>query len=95
MPFKSTLNYSPNFNSKKRQKKAVRFIILHYTGMKSEKGAIRRLTNMQSEVASHYLIKNDGELVIFVPDLYVAWHAGVSAWKKFNISLVLAHNTSL
>ena len=25
-----------------------------------------------------------GEIVILVPDLYVAWHAGVSAWKKFN-----------
>ena len=76
--------YSPNFDPKKRKKNNIRFLVFHYTGMKSEKGAIRRLTNMQSEVASHYLIKNDGELVIFVPDLYVAWHAGVSAWKKYN-----------
>ena len=46
MPFKSTLNYSPNFNSKKRLKKQIRFIILHYTGMKSEIRAINRLTNI-------------------------------------------------
>ena len=53
MPFKTTLNYSPNFNPQKRLKKQVRFIILHYTGMKSEKGAINRLTNIHSQVASH------------------------------------------
>ena len=55
MPLKLTLNYSPNFNSKKRRKKDVRFIILHYTGMRSENAAIKRLTSIQSQVASHYL----------------------------------------
>ncbi len=84
MSLKTTINYSPNFNIKKRSKKSIKFLVFHYTGMKSEKGAIKKLTNIQSEVASHYLIKIDGEIVIFVPDLYVAWHAGVSAWKKFN-----------
>ena len=84
MPLKTTINYSPNFNTKKRSKKTIKFLIFHYTGMTSEKGAIRRLTNVQSEVASHYLIKKSGEIVIFVPDLYVAWHAGVSSWKKYN-----------
>ena len=84
MPFKTTLNYSPNFNSKKRQKKDVRFIILHYTGMKSEKAAINRLTNIQSKVASHYLITKNGKIINLVPDLYIAWHAGISFWKNFN-----------
>ena len=84
MSFKTTLNYSPNFNSKIRQKKEVRFIILHYTGMKSEKAAISRLTNIQSKVASHYLITRNGKIINFVPDLYIAWHAGVSKWKKFS-----------
>ena len=84
MPLKATINYSPNFNIKKRPKKSIKFLIYHYTGMKSETAAIRRLTNIQSEVASHYLIKKNGEIVIFVPDLYVAWHAGVSSWKKYN-----------
>ena len=77
-------NYSPNFSIKKRSKKSIKFLVFHYTGMKSEKRAIQRLTNIQSEVASHYLIKNNGKIIIFVPDLYVAWHAGVSAWKKYN-----------
>ena len=47
MPFKTTLNYSPNFSPEKRPKKQVRFIILHYTGMKSEKTTINKLTNVQ------------------------------------------------
>ena len=84
MFLKATINYSPNFSIKKRSKKSIKFLIFHYTGMRSEKRAIKKLTNMQSEVASHYLIKNNGEIIIFVPDLYVAWHAGISAWKKYN-----------
>ena len=84
MFLKATINYSPNFSIKKRSKKSIKFLIFHYTGMRSEKRVIKKLTNMQSEVASHYLIKNNGEIIIFVPDLYVAWHAGISAWKKYN-----------
>ena len=85
MPFKITLNYSPNFNIEKRLKKDVRFIILHYTGMKSEKAAVNRLTNIQSQVASHYLITRSGKIVNLVRDLYIAWHAGISSWKTFNL----------
>ena len=84
MPFKITLNYSPNFNSEKRQKKDIRFIILHYTGMKTEKEALNRLTNIQSKVASHYLITRNGKIINLVPDLYIAWHAGISSWKNLN-----------
>ena len=50
--------------------------------MKKESEAIRRLTDIQSEVSCHYLIKNNGEIVSLVPDLYIAWHAGKSSWKK-------------
>ena len=85
MSLKLTTNYSPNFNFKKRQKKEVRFIILHYTGMKSEKAAIKKLTNIQSQVASHYFITRNGKIINLVPDLYVAWHAGISSWKTFNL----------
>ena len=60
---KITKNYSPNFNKKKRIKNQLKFIILHYTGMRSEKDALTRLTNIQSGVASHYLIKLDGKIV--------------------------------
>ena len=78
-----TLNYSPSFDIKKRKPNQIKFIIFHYTGMKKESEAIERLTSIQSKVSCHYLIKNNGEIVIMVPDLYEAWHAGVSSWRNF------------
>ena len=83
MALKTILNYSPNFNPKKRTSKQIKFIIFHYTGMKSESNALKRLTDIQSEVSCHYLIKNNGEIVKIVPDLYIAWHAGKSSWKNY------------
>ena len=83
MTIKTHLNYSPNFSPKKRKPNQIKFIIFHYTGMKKESEAIERLTSIQSKVSCHYLIKNNGEIVIMVPDLYEAWHAGVSSWRNF------------
>ena len=83
MSIKISVNYSPNFNPKKRKVRQIKFIIFHYTGMKKDSEALNRLTNIQSEVSSHYLIKKNGEIVMMVPDLYTAWHAGVSYWKNF------------
>jgi N-acetylmuramoyl-L-alanine amidase len=79
----TTYNYSPNFELKKRKPDQIKFIIFHYTGMKRESEAIERLTSIKSRVSCHYLIKNNGEIVVMVPDLYEAWHAGVSSWKNF------------
>ena len=83
MSIRTTLNYSPSFNPKKRSLKKIKFIIFHYTGMKKESEAIKRLTEIQSGVSSHYLIKNNGDIVKIVPDLYIAWHAGKSSWKNY------------
>ena len=83
MALKTIRNYSPNFNSKKRHLKEIKFIVFHYTGMKKESEALDRLTNIQSEVSSHYLIKNNGEIINIVPDLYIAWHAGKSLWNNY------------
>jgi len=83
MAIKTTLNYSPNFNAKKRGIKQIKFIIFHYTGMKKESEAISRLTNIQFEVSSHYLIKNNGEIITMVPEAYIAWHAGKSSWGSY------------
>jgi len=82
MALNTTLNYSPNFNPKKRSFQKIKFIIFHYTGMKNESAAINRLTNIQSEVSCHYLIKNNGDILNILPDLYIAWHAGKSSWKS-------------
>ena len=51
--------------------------------MRKDRDAINRLTKIQSEVSSHYLIKKNGVIVVMVPDLYIAWHAGKSSWKSF------------
>ena len=77
--------YSPNFYPNRRKSKTIRFLIFHYTGMKKEKEAIQKLTNIQSEVSTHYFIKKNGEIIRMVPDLYVAWHAGISRWKKYKL----------
>ena len=79
---KITLNYSPNFSTNKRNKKNIKLLIFHYTGMKNENKAINRLTDVNSKVSSHYFIKKNGQTILLVPELYVAWHAGKSYWKK-------------
>ena len=62
MPIKTTFNYSPNFDLKKRQAYQIKFIIFHYTGMKRESSAIHKLTDIKSRVSAHYLIKKNGEI---------------------------------
>ena len=79
----TTLNYSPNFDTKKRNSRQIKFLIFHYTGMKKEIDAINKLTNFKSKVSSHYFIKKNGEILTLVPDLYIAWHAGISSWKNY------------
>jgi len=76
-------NYSINFDLPKRSKKIIKFVIIHYTGMKKEVEAIERLSSPKSKVSSHYLIKNNGDILMLVPDTYTAWHAGKSSWKKY------------
>ena len=76
-------NYSPNFSLPKRPKKKIKFIIIHYTGMRKEAESIKRLQNLRSKVSSHYLIKQNGHILVLVPDLYEAWHAGLSNWKNY------------
>ena len=77
-----SINYSPNFDTKKRSTSRVKYLIFHYTGMRSENAAIKKLTNTSSKVSCHYFIKSNGEIIKIVPDLYTAWHAGISSWKK-------------
>ena len=83
MRLKIFSNYSPNFDPVKRRSNQIKFLIFHYTGMKKESDAIKKLTNFKSNVSCHYFIKQKGETLKMVPDLYVAWHAGKSQWKKY------------
>ena len=79
----TTLNYSPNFDTKKRKAKNIKFLIFHYTGMKKENDSINKLIDKKSKVSSHYMIKYNGEILTLVPNLYSAWHAGNSSWKNY------------
>jgi N-acetylmuramoyl-L-alanine amidase len=79
------LNYSPNFEIKKRKPNQIKFIIFHYTGMKKESEAIKRLTDTKSKVSCHYLIKNNGEIVTMVPDLYMLGMPGCPHGKILNL----------
>jgi N-acetylmuramoyl-L-alanine amidase len=83
MRLKLTNNYSPNFSIPKRKTKTIKFIVIHYTGMKSEKSAIKKLCDESKNVSAHYFIKKNGEIINLVPDLYIAWHAGKSSWQKY------------
>ena len=74
--------YSPNFNQIKRRSSNIKYLIYHYTGMKSEISALKRLCDIRSKVSCHYFIKKNGEILQIVPDSYISWHAGKSCWKK-------------
>ena len=86
MLIKTSVNYSPNFSTSARNKNKIKYIVYHYTGMRSETKAIKRLTDDSSNVSCHYFIKRNGQIILMVPELFEAWHAGISKWKK-DISL--------
>ena len=84
MRLKILKNYSPNFSLPKRPHNKIKFVVIHYTGMKKESLAIKRLCNPVTKVSSHYFLKKNGSILELVPDLYEAWHAGKSSWKKYS-----------
>ena len=80
---KINLDLSPNYSKKRRLKKDIKFIIIHYTGMQSERESVKRLCSVKAKVSSHYLINEKGKIYRLVSDNRVAWHAGKSCWKKY------------
>ena len=75
--------YSPNFNRKKSSINSIKIIIIHYTGMQSERESIIRLCNPKSKVSSHFLINQNGKVYRLVQDNQIAWHAGKSCWGNY------------
>ena len=80
---KITSIYSPNYSKENRIAKSISIVVIHYTGMQSERDSIKRLCNIKSKVSSHYLINRKGKIYRMVNDNKVAWHAGKSCWHKF------------
>ena len=74
---------SPNCSAKKRKKRDIKFVIIHYTGMQSEIESIKRLKDPKKKVSSHYLINRKGEITKMVSERKTAWHAGKSKWKNY------------
>ena len=72
--------YSPNFDQFLNRN--IKYIIIHYTGMKNQKVAIKRLQSKVAKVSTHYLISKRGTIYQMVEDKNVAWHAGKSRWEK-------------
>jgi len=74
--------FSPNFNKLKREVKSIKFIVIHYTGMQSERESLKRLTSSKTKVSCHLLINQKGKAYRLVNDENIAWHAGISCWGK-------------
>jgi len=70
---------SPNYNDRPAGK-AVSMLVLHYTGMRDAEAALKRLTDPEAQVSSHYLIDEAGKVYRLVEEQRRAWHAGVSWW---------------
>ncbi len=76
------MNYSP-----RKKNKIVKYIVIHYTGMKNLKLAYKKLSDNNSNVSAHYLISRKGIIFNLLCPKYKAWHAGKSKWKdKTNIN---------
>ncbi len=59
MNIKTPRNYSPNFSTTARNKKKIKYIVYHYTGMRSETMALKRLTDDNSNVSCSWCFKAD------------------------------------
>ncbi len=79
-PVVSSVVPSANFGERRNGTRPD-MLILHYTGMPSCEDAIRCLASPQSGVSCHYVVDEDGAVTQMVPELYRAWHAGISHWQ--------------
>ena len=71
---------SPNFGERKNNKKP-HIIVIHYTAMRNAKDALTLLRDPRSEVSSHYLIDETGQIFSLVKEQHRAWHAGEGKWR--------------
>jgi len=55
-------------------------VVIHYTAMKAAEAAADTLCNPRTQVSAHYLIAEDGAVLLLVPEEMRAWHAGEGQW---------------
>lgn len=70
--------WSPNFDERALP---ITMIVLHYTGMTTGATAIDRLADADAKVSAHYVVEEDGQITVMVPEAKRAWHAGRSRWR--------------
>jgi N-acetylmuramoyl-L-alanine amidase len=71
--------FSPNHDARPPGQ-SIDILLLHYTGMRSADAALDRLCDPDAKVSAHYLVDEDGETYLLVPESRRAWHAGVAGW---------------
>ena len=76
------ITQKPSKNLEKLKDRRIKYVIIHYTGMRDQKSAIKRLQSKVAKVSCHYLISRGGKVYQMVQDQDVAWHAGKSKWGK-------------
>ena len=80
MNLKVVFKKSKNFETK--QNRVIKYLIIHYTGMKNQSVALKRLQSRVAKVSCHYLISKKGKIYQLVQDQNIAWHAGKSRWER-------------
>jgi N-acetyl-anhydromuramoyl-L-alanine amidase len=75
MAFREFEAHSPNRDTAAHEKLGVLF---HHTGSLGFDETIEKMLNPESRVSYHCLIGREGIRCTLVPDMQVAWHAGVS-----------------
>jgi N-acetylmuramoyl-L-alanine amidase len=73
---------SPNFD-RRPLGYIIDHVILHYTEISFEE-TLAKFCDTEHIVSAHYLIKEDGQIVAFVPEALRARHAGISNFRDRN-----------
>ena len=71
-----------SLNFDESEKRYIKYIIIHYTGMKNQEIAIKRLQSKVAKVSAHYLISKRGAVYQMIEEKNIAWHAGKSKYGK-------------
>ena len=66
------------------------FLLFKFTNVQATvQDKINFYRTLIKENGSQLMIKNNGKIISMVPDLYSAWHAGISEWKKNKRKILL------
>lgn len=77
--------YSPNY-SERPDGATIDTLIIHHTVADADE-TMRIFTDTSIQTSAHYLITKSGDIIRFVPEEFIANHAGASYWQgKINVN---------